>query len=169
MNVKLVGAIMVIVGCGGIGFKLAADLRQEIKALRDLIGILQFMECELNYRLTPLPQLCRISGGQGNFLKPLFECFADEMESQASVNISSCMEAAMHKNMGKAEKIRTYLEELGSSFGNFDLDGQLRDIESVRLKCIKRLDALEKDKDIQVRNYQTLGVCAGTALAILLF
>jgi len=28
---------------------------------------------------------------------------------------------------------------------------------------------LEKDKDIRTRNYQTLGLCAGAALAILLF
>jgi len=169
MDLKMLGIALVIIGCGAFGFRLAAHLRLEIHALRDLIDILNYMKCELNYRLTPLPQLCRLSAERGKSLRDLFLCFADEMDGQISTDTASCMEAAIYKNAGISDSIKVLLQDLGCSFGKFDLEGQLSGIDSVCQKCAKRLEELEKDKDIRTRNYQTLGLCAGAALAILLF
>lgn len=169
MNIRVIGVTLVIISCGALGFKLASDLRNEIHALRDLISILNYMECELSFRLTPLPQLCRISAEHGKSLKSLFLRFAEEMENQISPDTASCMEAVISQTCGISDSVRLYLWEFGRSCGKFDLDGQLNGIDVVRNKCIKQLEALEKDKHMRVRNYQTLGLCAGTALAILLF
>ena len=57
MILKVIGVILVIAGCGGVGFRIAANHRLEEKTLRQLIGILDYMECELQYRLTPLDLL----------------------------------------------------------------------------------------------------------------
>ena len=62
MTGKLFGALLVICGCGGMGFSIAAASKREEAALRQLIGALDFMECELQYHLTPLPELCRQAG-----------------------------------------------------------------------------------------------------------
>ena len=51
--------------------------------------------------------------------------------------------------------------------GRFDLEGQLQGLESVRVYCRDQLDNLAKDRDVRLRSYQTLGLCAGAALAIL--
>ncbi len=169
MEPRILGVSLVIVGCSTFGFKLAIDLYQEIKLLRELIDILDYMECELNYRLTPLPQLCRISAKQSKSLKEIFMCFADEMDSQISTDTASCMKAATYKSSNVNDSVKLLLIELGNSFGNFDLDGQLSGIDSIRQKCVKKLQELEKDKDIRIRNYRTLGMCVGAALAILLF
>lgn len=169
MEIKLFGIVLVIAGCSAFGFKLAADLRLQIKAIRDLIDILNYMECELNCRLTPLPQLCRLSAEQGKFLKNLFLQFADEMEAQIAVDTASCMEAAIQKSPHISDTIESFLKELGSSFGKFDLEGQLSGIDALRKKCVMQLHALEENKDVRMRNYRTLGMCAGAALAILLF
>mgnify|MGYP003304728586 CR=1 FL=1 len=59
MSIKIIGALFVIVGCGGFGWKLAAIHRREVRILRELITLLDFMECELQFRLTPLPDLFR--------------------------------------------------------------------------------------------------------------
>ena len=56
---------------------------------------------------------------------------------------------------------------MGSSLGRFDLEGQLQGLESVRIYCREQLDELSKDRDVRLRSYQTLGLCAGAALAIL--
>ena len=56
---------------------------------------------------------------------------------------------------------------LGASLGRFDLQGQLQGIESVRAQCRKDLAELEDNRDQRLRSYQTLGLCAGCALAIL--
>ena len=55
MSFKWIGALMVVAGCGGVGFTMAAAYIREEWALRSLIGALDYMTCELQYRLTPLP------------------------------------------------------------------------------------------------------------------
>lgn len=168
MELRLIGVVLLIAGCSLCGFKYASDVRLKIKSFRELIDILNFMECELNYRLTPLPQLCRLSAAQGKLLAELFYYFADEMDAQVSTNVECCMKAAIQKSRNTCNDVTEFLNELGCSFGKFDLEGQLSGIDAVRKKCTQKLQVLEKDKDIRIRNYQTLGICAGVALAILL-
>ena len=62
---------------------------------------------------------------------------------------------------------RESLELLGRSLGRFDLEGQLRGLESVRQVCRHGLETLAQNSAIRNRSYQTLGLCAGAALAIL--
>lgn len=64
----------------------------------------------------------------------------------------------------QAQKI---MRELGQTLGRFDLPGQLRGLESIRRTCRRELDELAKNRDVRLRSYQTLGLCAGAALAIL--
>ena len=59
MTMKLIGAGLIIAACGAVGFSMAASHRREEAALRQLIRALDYMGCELQYRLTPLPDLCR--------------------------------------------------------------------------------------------------------------
>ena len=61
MEFRWLGAIMIIAGCGGYGFSLAARYRQQERTLSELINALERMECELQYRMTPLPELCRMA------------------------------------------------------------------------------------------------------------
>ena len=37
MNIKWIGAILVIVGCGGFGFSIAANYLQEERRIRQMI------------------------------------------------------------------------------------------------------------------------------------
>lgn len=169
MEYRILGVCLVIISCSAFGFKMAADIRREIKHTNDLINILNYMECELNFRLTPLPQLCRISAKQGKSLEKLFHCFANELDAQISMDTFSCMNAAIQKNTGLPASVASLLKSLGASFGKFDLEGQLNGIDSVRQKAITQLQELERNKDIRTRSCQTLGMCAGATLAILLF
>ena len=73
--------------------------------------------------------------------------------------------------MSDSELSRTLKElllELGRGLGSFDLNGQLRGIEAVRRQAIEALQESVNDRDVRIRSYQTLGLCAGAALAILL-
>jgi hypothetical protein len=51
--------------------------------------------------------------------------------------------------------------------GRFDLEGQLNGLEAVRTRCRDWLDELISGREVRLRNYQTLGLCAGAALVIL--
>ena len=165
---KLIGAVFVIAGCGGIGFRIAANHRQEEKCLRQLIGVLDFMECELQYRLTTLPALCRLSAKNASgAVGKVFLELSLEMESQVSPDMESCMEASLCKVKPLPPITREAMILLGKSIGRFDIEGQIKGFEHVRQDCRRNLQALSVNRESRLRSYQTLGLCAGAALAIL--
>ena len=168
MEFRWLGAILIIAGCGGYGFSLAARYRQQERTLSNLIRALERMECELQYRLTPLPDLCRMaSEDTSGLLRKIFLSFARELEQRAMPDAASCMRSAIAQFSISSSKLRLILSELGQSLGRFDLPGQLKGLEAVRRKCLLELDALDRNRSERVRCYQTLGLCAGAALAIL--
>lgn len=168
MTGKWIGSVLVIVGCGGVGFSLAANHRREEKNLRQMLRLLQNMESELQYRLTPLPNLCRQAAGDASgILREIMLNLARELDCQVSPDACSCMTAAMKKSKDIPNSLRRLLLHLGHILGRFDLPGQLRGLQSVQAECEQELNKLVKDRDIRLRSYQTLGLCAGAALAIL--
>lgn len=168
MEFRWLGAMLIVAGCGGYGFSLAARHRQKERALSDLVRALERMECELQYRLTPLPELCRmVSSDTGGLLRKLFLSFAQELEQRVMPDAASCMRSVIMRFSISSKELRLILAELGQSLGRFDLPGQLKGLEAVRRKCLLELEALARNRSERLRCYQTLGLCTGAALAIL--
>lgn len=168
MSYKWIGAIMIIVSCGGFGFTVAAMQLREERSLRQLIAALDYMECELQYRLTPLPDLCfQVSEDAKGSIREVFRRLSEELEAQVSPDVECCMQAVLANNYGLPLQTLEALRLLGQTLGRFDLPGQLKGLETVRTTCRKRLEALTTNKEPRLRSYQTLGICAGAALAIL--
>ena len=168
MTLKILGAIFVFVGCGGFGFLIAATHRREVKTLHQLISSLSFMECEIQYHLTPLPELCRYTASASNgIVKNIFIALANEMDSQISPNVEKCMCSVISKTPNIPKLTKDALTVLGKSLGHFDADGQLKGLIAVRTECQNSLDAYTVNQDTRLRSYQTLGLCAGAAIAIL--
>lgn len=167
MSIKYLGAILVILGCGGFGFSIAAAHRREERTLRQLLDVLHFLYCELQFHLTPLPELCRQVQRQGKGeVGAVFGELADQLENQVLPEVSSCMHAAAAK-ANLSTRLRELLNTMGQTLGRFDLDGQLKGLEALRLRCDQEMAALMENRDDRLRSYQTLGLCAGAALVIL--
>lgn len=168
MIYKWFGAILIFAACGGFGFKLVSTHRYEEQTLRQLTAVLDYMACELQYRLTPLPALCREAAAEcRGVLAELFLCLSAELEDQISPDANRCMLSAIAKTKGLPRYTAENLELLGRSLGKFDLDGQISGIEAARQSCRRVLDGLNQNKDVRLRGYQTLALCAGAALVIL--
>ena len=168
MVLKIVGAILVIAGCGSVGFKIAFNYRRDENALEQLVSILDFMHCQLQYRMTPLPSLCRqVATDFRNMPGCIFEELATKMELQTSTNIGQCMTSVLSGRRTIPAITRKKLIQLGNSMGRFDLEGQLKGLEAVQQDCIRILEEVRNNRDVRLRSYQTLSLCAGAALAIL--
>lgn len=169
MGLKIIGVILVVAGCAGFGFKLASNHLKEERSLRSLIRILDYMECELQYRMTPLPDLCRQAAVESEgLLKKAFTLLANRLDDRISTNVDDCMACVLPAVGSIPPLTASALAQLGKSLGRFDIEGQLKGLEAVRQSCRQQLNGLEKDRDMRLRNYQTLGICAGAAIAILL-
>ena len=169
MNLRILGAILVIAGCGCFGLKIAANHIYKEKTLRNFAGALDYMECELRYRLTPLPVLCKQVGQTcSGVVREFFVELSQELEAQISPDVECCVEAVLGRRIAVPKETHEAIMQLAQSMGKFDLDGQLKGLDTVRQSCRRKLDELNQNKDSRIRSYQTLGLCAGAALAILL-
>ena len=166
---KWIGAALVILGCGGFGFLLALNHKATENAFRQLTSALDFMECELRYHMTSLPELCKNAGRERTgIVRTVLLHLASELDAQVTPEVRTCMTAALQRSGEIPAPIRNIFEELGQSLGRFDLNGQLKGLNSARQRCRRELEALNTNRDVRLRSYQTLGLCTGAALAILL-
>lgn len=167
--VRLLGAALILAGCGGFGFTLSAARRREIRMLRQLIRALQEVQWELKYRMTALPELCRTAAmASGGILKDIFLELAGKLERREVMDLSGSLNAIVSERE-VPRRVKQNLRQLGASLGRYDLEGQLQGLEAVRRQCRKDLKELEENCASQLRSYQTLALCAGAALAILFF
>ncbi len=168
MTFKWIGAILIIAGCGGAGFSIASHARREEKYLLQFIDVVSFMENELQYRLTPLPEACFQAKEEADgVLRQVLNMLSKELERQVLPDPGSCMVEALRQSDLLPPSLRRMLLQLGHCLGRFDLDGQLCGLRSVRERCASELKGIHNRRSIQLRSYQTLGLCAGIALAIL--
>jgi stage III sporulation protein AB len=163
------GAVLVVL-CGGyVGLSMVMSYKKEEKTFRHIISAINYMECELQYRLTPLPQLLGQAAKEtGGVVREVFESLVLELDNQISPQVSYCMNAVIQKKKDVSKPSAEVFRILGQSLGRFDLEGQLKELDYVRQLCKDRLKELESGRDVRLRSYQTLGLCAGAAIAILL-
>ena len=164
---KWIGAILVIAGCGGAGFSVASNHRKTESGLRKLVEALAYMESELSFRLTPLPDLCRLTGiAHKNAVGRALLQLAQELESQISPDVSACVYGMLCK-AELPKPVQEGFRLLGTSLGRFDLEGQVKGLQQVQDYCRRELENMSQNREARLRSYQTLGLCAGAALAIL--
>lgn len=165
--VRIIGAGCIFLGCGSFGFAMAAAHRREEAELCRYLGALEYMSCELSYRLTPLNALCRgaAENSSGTVRQFLTEVAA-ALERQTSADAQACVcEVLVHLEV--TPRLRKLFRELGATLGRFDLSGQLRGLESAIRSGEEALRTLREGAADRRRSWQTLGLCAGAALAIL--
>ena len=164
---KWMGAMLVMAGCGTVGFSMARTHKREENLLQNLKDALEFMACELQYRLTPLPELCRLAGKeQKNPVGQTFLRLYRELENQVLPDVAYCMNQSLREG-NLPGRLTEGFRLLGQNLGRFDLQGQLNGIENVKNYCDRELEAMGRNREERLRSYQTLGLCAGAALAIL--
>lgn len=168
MTVKLLGAALIILAGGGFGFMIAKNYKREEWGLQQMILVIEFMQSELQCRLTPLPELCWLVSEQTNgALRDFFSNLALEFSRQMSPDAGCCVEAALAATAGIPVHASKNLKQLGQTLGRFDLIGQLNGLETMKQVCQRELRGFQDQREIQVRSYQTLGFCTGAALVIL--
>ena len=108
------------------------------------------------------------AGESKGLLRLVFLNLFRELNCRKLPDAGSCMYAAISRSGEMSSKIRRLLVMLGNTLGRYDLTGQLEGIQSVRKRCEDSLEQIRRNRNERLRSYQTLGICAGAALAIIL-
>lgn len=168
MTVKWIGAVLIILAGGGFGFLIAHNYKLEEWGLQQIIQAADFMTCELQCRLTPLPELCEQTALQvSGSLRAFFQNLAAEFAKQTAPDAQCCVETALAITPNIPKRAENNLRLLGKTLGRFDLNGQLNGLSAIKQTCQRDLLGLQDQKDLRIRSYQTLGFCTGAALVIL--
>lgn len=165
---KFIGVVLIMASSGAVGLILSAGYHTEEGCLTDLLSVLEYMECELNYRLTPLPELCRQAAS--DLSKPLnavFNQLSNELEAQVAPNPQCCMTAALAGCRKLPHRCHKLMNRLGKNLGKFDAEGQIMGLNSLKSECLLELNSVRQQRAKNLRSYQTLSLCAGAALSIL--
>lgn len=169
MYLRLIGSCLIVAGSGGVGVSMAAQYMRSYKGMKQLTVALERMICEVEYRLSPLPELCREAARYTDGpVRKLFLTLAEDIEDRLSPDVFQCMCNAIRKTEKLPATVLPYLKQLGKCLGQYDLDGQVRVLESLREECRRSMESMEDNKAYRIRSYQTLSLCAGAALAVLL-
>lgn len=167
--IRLWGALFVILGCGGIGFSMVQRHRKEEAALAQLIHALKWMGWELSYRMPELVSLCSDTSRQcEGAVSQLFSNLSVELRQQVTPDAALCMQAAICSTPQLPSMAKKQLLLLGQTLGRFDLQGQLSGLSACEAQCQRELDNIRCNSQLRLRNYQTLALCAGIGLVILL-
>ncbi len=166
---KLIGAFIIIACCGWFGFSMASTHRREEESLRELINALDYMHCELQYKLTPLPELCTQAASccHKGVIQSYFQELGRLLQTPTESDPNACVQMILGRMPRMPQLCRESLAQLGNTLGQFDLEGQLKALDSIREHSRDKLTQHCIGKDEQRRSFQTLGICAGSALVIL--
>lgn len=167
--IKWIGAMLIIGACGFCGFSMAGSYGNLERSMRQLYSAMEIMHCQMEYRLTPLPELCQIlSAACTGSISKVFQDLGREMEREDACEAAVCMADALAKNPQLPRPCMKRLRHIGSTLGKTDLQTQLRDIAMEMEQIRMELEQIARERPGRVKSYRALGLCCGAALAILL-
>ena len=96
--IRWIGAMCVVGACGACGFSMAASYRGLEKNLQQLGNALELMECQMEYRLTELPELCSIlASACTGTIGQIFAGLGRQLQSGLVADAAACMNLTLEK------------------------------------------------------------------------
>lgn len=168
---RFAGIILIVASAGTVGFRYARGLRRRCRFLRQLMDALQLLKNEIAVCATPLPQAFALMAVAADGpLEQLFTAAARAMDrSHWTTPLMAVQEAlAQTPELPESDPAAQTLVDLAARLGRYDTDSQLQGIDMAVLRLTELLRQAEIERSTRSKTYQTLGICAGLALAILL-
>ena len=169
--IRMIGAALVVLSSGAVGFGFARAVKLQCAQLEGLLWALDTMPSEMSARLTPLAQL--FSGLSACRQKDVAAFFAEAgraLSAQPYCTVPVCFKRGFQQAKGfrPGDESVQALYGLSLNLGRFDLESQLAAIERTKASVTAALLALQGQKRARCRSYETIGICAGLALAVML-
>lgn len=161
----------VILGIAGGRYK-ASRLSEREKKLEELISGITLFRNEIYYTHDRLEAVAeRLSDSAAGCGARLFSHFAECLGTSAGKDSEMIWRDAVRKTFGSRSPLKendlATLSSAGIRLGKDDPEGQCRYLEKTAAELEVRLREARLDKEARWRLYQTLGLAAGCAAAIL--
>ena len=168
---KLIGLSLILAASGAVGAGLAGTVRRQQAQTLALIDALLRIRHELQYRLTPLPEIFAALGGSRNReIAEFFSRLAALLSSAQTCTVGyACRQAlAQTRGLSLSSAARGTILSLFDSLGRYDLEGSVQALDLALSRLREEAKALQNSAAARCRTYLTLGVCTGLAAAVIL-
>lgn len=167
---KAAGAVCVLLGAAVLGRLAVGRLKERAGTLGQLIDALGYLEEELSFRLSPLPELLEClarqhTGPAGRFFAGCLE--AMRASPQEGLRTSWQWAAETYLGILRAEE-RDVLLPLGNTLGRYDSEGQRQAIRQALARLEQLRTQAEEERGRLGKLYSTVSLAAG-ALVVIVF
>ena len=169
---KIIGSMLVILGCTSIGFYIVERMRRRLAELELIKRQLLFMRGEMRSGYQPLAEIFsrleeRMLGEWKSFYGFLREKLSTNRTEMLAELWGEAISSRLKRSLLDEEEMRTW-NELGENLGYLDREMQI----ALLTVCEAHMDEyIEKEKDQikqQAKVYQTLGIMSGIFLTMIL-
>ena len=167
---RLLGAVLVVAGCGALGLGGVARLDGRVKDLGELAAGLDALQRELGWRLAPLPQALDTAARAVHGPASVFftQCARQAGQTDGQPFQQIWLDSLSAAPLRLTAEDRGFLERLGPVLGRYDGDSQRLALEDAAAGLRQLQGAAADDRRRLGRVYGVLGMTAGLFLAILL-
>lgn len=167
---RLLGAALIVAGCGALGLAGVLRLDGRVRDLGELAAGLDALQRELGWRLSPLPQA--LDSAARTVRGPAAEFFAWCGQRAGEPDGQSFQQAWQEGLSAPSLRLeagdRAFLARLGPVLGRYDGDSQRLALEDAAAGLRSLQGEAADDRKRLGRVYGVLGMTAGLFLAILL-
>lgn len=166
---RLLGTVLVATGCAWLGFRSAAVLRNQVRALRDIADGLVLLEQELELDAPPLPQLMeRLIPRSRGAARALFQGCRRALDRLEEESFSRSWRQLVEGRHELGPEGRQCLLPLGDTLGRCSCEEQRRTVAALHHRLVELTARAEETCRRQGKVYQVLGLSGGAFLVIIL-
>lgn len=169
---KIIGMLCIICSTSGIGFLKGRDLVQRLEQLKCLQRFVIMLRGEINYVHTPLPEaLYQISKKIENPFHDFLENVSKELEIKQGRGLKETWEKRLESDFFNTSLSKEDLEgfrNLGSQLGYLDTQMQVGTLNLYLEQLEMEIKRLDGSLSGSIKLYQSLGILAGTFVAVLM-
>lgn len=163
---KIIGSILVILACTGIGFARGHDLQIHLKELEELKRIFLWIRSEIQYNKIPFSEVFwKIENKTSGNFKLWLQTLADSLEKRDKHTFQELWESSITKCLKEtllSKEERKELKDIGTGLAYIEtIEVYLEQLEI-------RIQRAREDTTSKQKIYQSMGVMSGIFLIILL-
>ena len=167
--IRLLGAMLLAVSCAGMGLLESLRLKKRIDQLKLLIRIASFLEGEISFAKTTLPEALRSVGGRlaspfSEFLRDL----ASRLETCPGKSFGELLRQSAAAHLEGTELCREDFYGAAADLGYLDGKMQVHILETYRMEQERKVLRLTGELPAKQKLFQSLGILGGIFLVILL-
>lgn len=168
---KIVGILLVMVGCVGCGWYLAFRARLRIDILQDLLQAMILLYGDIEYSGDDISENMDRLSARSEYFSDFFHRIALRLQKKTGHSLYQIWREELRGSPIKEKLHREdmrLLEELGKNLGRLDRRTQLHTLQMWRTRLEGNLSAAREEYGSKAKLCHVLGITVGAFLVVLL-